>query len=185
MQYTDKYIIDEILNGNTQIISYFFCNSCKGLVYHIHSKVTQGRYEPDEIINELYLYLSDKNWHKLRNFDFRSTLTTWVSVVGIRYYRKKLASLIENTTNEALNLKHDCCEHPIDTLDSHIDVHSALSRMPNKRYRQVIQQLDLHEMAPEKLAEEMQVTTANLYNIHRRALQQLKSVMYGKDDLNR
>ena len=36
----------------------------------------------------------------------------------------------------------------------------------------------------EELAKEMNITTANLYNIHRRALQQLKVVMLGKEVFN-
>lgn len=69
-------------------------------------------------------------------------------------------------------------------IDDIIDVRQALNRMPNMRYRMVIQQLDLYEVEPEILAKEMNITVANLYNIHRRALQQLKVVMLGKEVFN-
>ena len=58
-----------------------------------------------------------------------------------------------------------------------MDIHSALKKMPNARYRQVIEVLDLQDVQPEKLAKEMDVTVDNLYNIHRRALLQLRMVM--------
>ena len=45
--------------------------------------------------------------------------------------------------------------------------------MPTKRYVFVIQRLILDEMEPEQLAQEMNITTANLYNIKRRAMAQL------------
>jgi DNA-directed RNA polymerase specialized sigma24 family protein len=54
--------------------------------------------------------------------------------------------------------------------------------MPNKRYSKVIVALDLQEMRPEQLAEEMDVTVDNLYNIHRRARLQLKLIMNRKED---
>lgn len=65
-----------------------------------------------------------------------------------------------------------------------MDVHNGLAKIPNPRYRMVIQQLDLCEVEPEELAKEMNITIANLYNIHRRALQQLKVVMLGKEAFN-
>ena len=57
-----------------------------------------------------------------------------------------------------------------------------LIKMPNKRYRKVIEVLDLQDIRPEILAEEMGVTVDNLYNIHRRALIQLRLVMGRKED---
>ena len=54
--------------------------------------------------------------------------------------------------------------------------------MQNQRYRQVIEMLDLQEMRPDLLAEQMNVTVDNLYNIHRRALLQLRMLMGKKED---
>jgi len=48
--------------------------------------------------------------------------------------------------------------------------------MPNQRYVHVIRRLVLEEQKPEQLAEEMNITAANLYNIRRRAMAQLTRV---------
>jgi DNA-directed RNA polymerase specialized sigma24 family protein len=48
--------------------------------------------------------------------------------------------------------------------------------MNNKRYVLVIQRLILEDWEPEQLAEDMGITTANLYNIKRRAMTQLTRV---------
>lgn len=183
-KYSDKEIVVGVLSGNQQITSYFFCSECKGLFYYIHSQISKYRYEPNEIANELFLYLSEKNWHKLRMFDFRSKLITWLTVVAIRYYRKKMAGVIDMKSVDTLNYQANYTDVPIESLESHIDINNGLSRMPNPRYRMVIQNLDLYKVEPEELAKEMKITTANLYNIHRRALQQLKVVMCGKEVLN-
>ena len=68
------------------------------------------------------------------------------------------------------------------SIERRIDIEQALERMPNERYRKVIFALDLQEMRPEQLAEEMDVTVDNLYNIHRRALLQLKLIINRKED---
>ena len=49
-------------------------------------------------------------------------------------------------------------------------------RTPNKRYVYVIHRLILEDWEPEQLAQEMNITTANLYNIKRRAMAQLTRV---------
>ena len=48
--------------------------------------------------------------------------------------------------------------------------------MPNKRYVMVIRRLVLEDEDPERLAREMNITAANLYNIKRRAMAQLARV---------
>lgn len=182
--YSDKEIVEGILAGNHRITSFFFCNDCRGLFYYIYSQISDYRWEPNEIANEILLYLSENNWQKLRMFDFRSKLKTWLTVVAVRYYRKKLAAVIEMQSVDTLMHQTNHCEATIDTLESHMDIHGGLLRMPNSRYRMVIQQLDLNEVEPDELAKEMNITTANLYNIHRRALQQLKVVMRGREAFN-
>lgn len=68
------------------------------------------------------------------------------------------------------------------STDRRMDVSAALLKMSNKRYRMVIEYLDLKEVKPEQLAKQMEVTVDNLYNIHRRALVQLRLVMGRKED---
>ena len=63
-----------------------------------------------------------------------------------------------------------------------MDIRAALQKMPNERYRKVIEVLDLQEVRPELLAEEMNITVDNLYNIHCRARVQLRLIMGRKED---
>jgi len=48
--------------------------------------------------------------------------------------------------------------------------------MPTKRYVYVIRRLILEDCEPEELAREMNITTANLYNIKRRSMAQLTRI---------
>lgn len=68
-------------------------------------------------------------------------------------------------------------------IDENIDVRQAVKQIHNARYRKVIEQLDLRDVAPESLAIDMGITVDNIYNIHRRALLQLKHIiMKRKED---
>lgn len=95
---------------------------------------------------------------------------------------KKMNGVIELVPQSTLIIQtNNHSAYQTDATDAQIDVYRGLHRMPNQRYRMVIEKLDLLDMNPETLAAEMKITTANLYNIHRRALQQLKVVMLGKE----
>ena len=57
--------------------------------------------DKNELINELYLYLQSDNWYKLRQFDFRSKLTTWLTVVAVRFFQKRKGVLMDYRNQSA------------------------------------------------------------------------------------
>ena len=181
-QYTDKEIVSKILAHDQLIIEYFFLKKCSPVFMYILHSVFDGKIDVKELINELLLYLSENNWHKLRQFDYRSRLTTWVRVVAVRFFVKKRNELIERGGYSALNTMKEQGFTPHAFMDRRMDLQKALNAMPNERYRKVIVALDLKEMTPEQLAKEMGITVDNLYNVHRRALLQLRCVMGRKED---
>ena len=58
------------------------------------------------------------------------------------------------------------------------DLERLFEAMPTKRYVHVIRRLILEDCEPEVLAKEMNITTANLYNIKRRAIAQLIRIAF-------
>lgn len=179
----DHELIDGILNNDSRTINYFFNKKCSKLFGYIIINVFDNNLEKkEELANELFIYLAKDNWHKVRQFDFRSQLMTWISVVAVRFFQKKRKELLERTTTIALNDKMWQEQSSSISIEQRMDIHSALKKMPNARYRQVIEVLDLQDVQPEKLAKEMNITIDNLYNIHRRALVQLRLVMGRKED---
>ena len=181
-QYTDEQIVDKILAHDQSVIEYFFLKKCSPVFMYILHSVFDGKINVEELVNELLLYLSENNWHKLRQFDFRSRLTTWVRVVAVRFFVKKRNELIERGGYSALDTMKEQGFTPHAFMDRRMDLQKALNAMPNERYRKVIVALDLKEMMPEQLAKEMGITVDNLYNVHRRALLQLRCVMGRKED---
>lgn len=100
----------------------------------------------------------------------------------MKFFSKKREQLIENDSQEPQIEQTKLFGSYNMAIDEIIDVRHAIKQIHNVRYRRVIEQLDLHDVAPENLAEDMGVTVDNLYNIHRRALLQLKLIMDRKED---
>lgn len=180
--YDDEQLVNGILNNDRPLIEYFFQKKCSKLFSYILLNVFDGNIDKRELVSELYLFMANNDWQVFRKFQFRSSLMTYVSVVAVRFFQKKRIALIDSMTTEELNVKMKQAYNSGLTIEQRMDIHSALKKMPNARYRQVIEVLDLQDVQPEKLAKEMDVTVDNLYNIHRRALLQLRMVMGRKEE---
>lgn len=180
--YDDHAIVEGILNNDGKLIEYFFKEKCSGLFAYIIVNIFDGNVDKQDLSQELFLYLAKNNWYKVRQFDFRSKLMTWVSVVAVRFFQKKRKELIEKIGSMPLNDEIWQEQSRAISDDRRMDLHTALAKMPNARYRKAIEVLDLQDVRPELLAEEMNVTIDNLYNIHRRARVQLRLVMGRKED---
>lgn len=66
-----------------------FCKKCSKLFSYILYSIYGNMTTLNELVNEFYLYIAADNWRKVRQFDFRSKLMTWVGVVAIRFFQKK------------------------------------------------------------------------------------------------
>lgn len=141
-----------------------------------------GKVDRDELVSELFLYLRANDWYKLRQFDYRSKLTTWMSVVAVRFFLKKRDLLIESESSETLISKNEHQTNPSLSHEMRMDIERALAKMKNERYRDVIIALDLNEIEPEEYAKSINTTVANLYNIRRRAHLQLGTFLRNKED---
>lgn len=92
-----------------------------------------------------------------------------VEGVGNSLFCKKRNMMIKDSTQESLyitNIK----ENTESVSSARSDLERVFNFMQNKRYVYVIKKLVLEDVKPEQLAQELGVTTANLYNIKRRAM---------------
>lgn len=180
--YDDEQLVNGILNNNRPLIEYFFQKKCSKLFAYILLNVFDGNIDKRELVGELYLFMANNNWQVFRNFQFRSSLMTYVSVIAVRFFQKRRTQLIDSPYSTDLNEKTWKGQTTSSPIDRRMDIQLALQKIPNARYRMVIEELDLQDVRPEQLADNMNVTVDNLYNIHRRALMQLRVVMGRKEE---
>ena len=173
---TDQEIIQGLIARDNLVTEEFFFDKCRPLFCSIMQKVFDYEVEYDEMVNELYVYLMENDAIKLRNFEYRSSLYQWLKVLAIRFFINKRGRLIEDASQET---PYDGRQQMADTdkdMTADGDIERLFNNMPNKRYVYVIRRLILEDCEYEDLAKEMNITTANLYNIRRRAMAQLTRV---------
>lgn len=170
---TDHEIIKGLIARDNRVTSEFFFVKCRPLFCSIMKLVFDHEVDYDEFVNELYLYLMENDAVKLRNFGYRSSVYQWLKVLAIRFFIHKRGRMIDDASKTTLYDERQQTADEEKDMTAEGDLKRLFDIMPNKRYVYVIRHLILENWEPDKLAKEMSITTANLYNIKRRAMAQL------------
>lgn len=173
---TDKEIINGLIARDNHITEEFFFVKCRPLFYSVMRSVFDYEVKYDEMVNELYVYLMEDDASKLRKFQYRSTVYQWLKILAIRFFIKKRNNMIDTANGGSLYEKENQIAAPCSDTSVEYDIEQLFNSMPTKRYVEVIRRLILEDCEPEVLAQEMGITTANLYNIKRRSMAQLTRI---------
>lgn len=172
----DQEIINGLIAKDGVMTQDFFFVKCRPLFYSIMKLVFDYEIKYDEMVNELYIYLMEDDAFKLRNFQYRSSVYQWLKILAIRFFIKKRNRMINDNSNETPYGEQDKTIDNESCKDAQYDLERLFEAMPTKRYVEVIRRLVLEDCEPEVLAQEMNITTANLYNIKRRSIAQLTRI---------
>lgn len=170
---TDQEIIEGLIARDNRVTKKFFFDKCRPLFCSIIKKVFDYEVDYDEFVNEVYVYLMENDAKKLRDFEYRSSVYQWLKVLAVRFFIHKRGRMIDGFSQ---NTPYDGCQQTVDTekdMTAEGDLERLFGNMPSKRYVYVIRRLILDDWEPDELAKDMNITTANLYNIKRRAMAQL------------
>lgn len=177
----DAIFIEALRNGNNTICRQFFYSEIGGILHKIRMEVFRGNVDFDEMVSELYLYLSRDNWSKFDGFDGKNgcRLRTWMIPVTWRYFMSIRERLLhtENTEDNPGALR-DYANDDL-RIQIAIDVNAVLSKMPNQRYAEIIRLLLIEGYAAQDVADMLGMRVENVYNLKHRAITQFIE-LYGK-----
>ena len=168
----DAIFIEALRNGNNTTCQQFFYNEIGGILHKIRMEVFRGNVDFDEMVNELYLYLSRDNWSRFDGFDGKNgcRLRTWMIPVAWRYFMSIRERLLhtENTEDNPGAIR-DYANDDL-RIQIAIDVNAVLSKMPNQRYAEIIRLLLIEGFSAQDVAEMLNVKVENVYNLKHRAI---------------
>lgn len=173
--YSDNDYIAGLKRGDAGAIQSFYYSLCSFTLNDIRWSLMQGRIDYDELVNELYVYMSIDNWHKLDTFKGKNncTLKSWMVRLAWRFFMQQRPRLLF----EGCPSKYESCngiEESEDSLNLEIamDVESTFKRMPNKRYVQVLKWMLVDGYDADEVAKLLDTPVSNIYNIKHRAILQ-------------
>lgn len=178
---TDAIFIKALKMGNNEISRQFFYKEIGGILHKIRMEVFRGNVDFDELVSELYIYLSRDNWTKFDGFDGKNgcRLRTWMIPVAWRYFmsiRERLLKTEKNDDNSGVikdSIRDDL------RIQIAIDVNAVLSRMPNQLYAEIIRLLLIEGYASQDVADMLDMKVENIYNLKHRAINQFIE-LYGQ-----
>lgn len=177
----DPIFIKALKNGNSEICRYFFYREIGGILHKIRMEIFRGKVDFDEMVSELYLYLSHNDWAKLDGFEAKDgcRLRTWMIPVAWRYFMSIRERLLYSDNTEAdTDAIMDYLRDDL-RIQIAIDVNAVLSRMPNQRYAEIIRLLLIEGYAAQDVADMLGMRVENVYNLKHRAITQFIEI-YGQ-----
>ncbi len=183
-QYTDREIVNAILQRHTTITKEYLYRRCYPMFRSLYSKYHTDCENVVEFINEIYVYIltpppNTTNRCKLAEFNFGCSLTTWLRVVAKNYchqlFRRKadvdFCALDCENIAEAYSMEIDANTFNMD------DLNKVVKRMPNARYRRLIELRYLEGKTVEETANILGTSMTNYYNMHLCAKTQIRTLL--------
>lgn len=176
-QYSDVEIQEGLLGNDTQMIRYvFYEHFCAMLHFNAQKAAGNKPVAYEDLVQELYLYMSKNEWEKLRRYTPQLPFVKWFSVVSYRFFKDFSCSMIDSSQNTPISELND---HTLVMVESNrndtmwMDIKDAIARLRPPRDKEVVEALVVNEEDPLEVAQRLNVTVGNLYNIKRRALAKL------------
>lgn len=182
---SDKELVELLLANDQEAIEYVFFHRCDGMFAHIVYNVFQSLVTKEELITDFYLYLSENDWNRLRKFEFKASLNTWLTVIAVRFFKKmrisqtKLVAIDPQLIVETR--KNETDDYDIINEMSRLELYKAIDQLSKPRERYALL-ADLTGKRAEDIAAEMGCTVAAVYNLTKKARMELKSKMQEKKE---
>lgn len=182
---SDKELVELLLANDQEAIEYVFFHRCNGMFAHIVYSVFQSLVTKEELITDFYFYLSENDWNRLRKFEFKASLNTWLTVIAIRFFKKMRISQTKLVTIDPQLIvetrKNETDDYDIINEMSRLELYKAIDQLSKPRERYALL-ADLTGKRAEDIAAEMGCTVAAVYNLTKKARMELKSKMQEKKE---
>lgn len=180
----DRKLVGLLLANDKEAVEYVFFHRCKGMFAHIIHSVFQSQGKKEELITEFYLYLCENDWSRLRKFEFRSALNTWLTVIAVRFFRKKRLGQTKLVVVEP-QLIVETQKNEVDDYDvlqemSRLELYKAIDHLSKPRERYALL-ANLAGKSAEEIAADMGCTVIAVYNLIKKAKEELRNLLKDKE----
>ena len=187
----ERKIIDGLLARDNKTTKVFFFTKCRPMFHNIIHNVFRDKADYDELVNDLYLYLMEKDGRKLRSFgqddtedndqDNAYALIKWLRTTAWRYFADKAEKeqsveerrkFVKNEDGEDVDVEIEDRNNKDPEID--IDAHIYFDMIKLERDREVLKKYFVEDLEADVISEKLGISKENLYNIKKRAINRLQ-----------
>ena len=190
MEINDQDIVWALLHRDETVTREFFYKKCYPLFKSVYDNYHTDCSTCMEFVNEIYIHVmtpsKDSGLCKLEQFQYRSTLFSWLKSVYLfycykKYKRKEKFStnyFSENNVDFGVRINGISESISLDETSLHSnDADIILRLMPNRRYSQLIRLRYLEGHSNEETAQLMGMNMNTFYNKHKMAKAQYIKIL--------
>ena len=177
-QLTDRQLLEKVFANDERAIVYcFYQKFLPTFEYHIFRLFPQGA-DVEEMVNELFLYLQEDDWHRMRTFNGTASLSTWISLISYRFFKQFKFSKIDSRGLVTINDKWETKDW-VTGKDpgATVDLERAFQSIANERDQQIAKALLLEDVEPGEIAKKYGLTVDYVYTIKNRTIKTLRQVL--------
>lgn len=188
----ERRIIDGLLAKDNKITKVFFFTKCRPMFHGMIHNIFRDSADYDELVNDLYLYLMEKDGRRLRSFgnnddtvdnsqDNAFALIKWLKTVAWRYFSNiaeeeqsvaERRKFVINEDGEEMDVEIEDKGNKDPAID--IDFNVFFDMIKLERDREVLKKYFVEDLEPDVISEKLGISKENLYNIKKRALTRLQ-----------
>lgn len=183
--WSDDKLVSAVIGGDQSAVVYMFYEKFSSTFqYHIY-KLFPGKVEVSDLVDELFLFLFEDDWKRLRTFDSsKASLSTWISTVSYRFFRDYKRSKID--LNGMITISDKWETFRGDWVQSHdagmmMDIERAIESISSDRDREIARALFVEDREYESVATEYDLTVDYVYTVKNRIVKQLRKTLKAYD----
>ena len=181
---SDHELVDRLKADDKETIEYLLFHRCNGMFAHVIHSVFHDQGKNEELIAEFYLFLRQNKWYCLREFKFMASLNTYLTKIAVRYFKKIHASQTKLVVVDPQLIVETRGKEP-DDFDllreySKLELYKAINRLSKPRERYAIL-AKLAGKSAEETADEMGCTVMAVYDLLKKAKEELKKLLKDKE----
>lgn len=178
---TDQEIVEKLLARDPVVTEWFYFVKCRPLFLSLMKKLFDYSIEYKEFVNEVVLFLMENDEHRLRSFDFQSTITHWLRRCLVRHFIRNGKVMIDDTSKEPPYPYEGSEVDVVSQINAKLDLDILLKILAkdNPRHSYVVKRILVDDAEFKNVALELDVQVSNLYNIKKRAIEDLTVIALG------
>lgn len=172
---TDRQFVADLLANDGKALECLLYDRYRSLL-RFNAMKAAPNVPVDDLVQELYLYISADNWARLKKYDPELPFERWFSVVSYRFFKDFSLRMIDSRRQIPITKIEDQRLLNAGTTQMNhmmMDIKKGFDELEPPRDREILTALILHDEEPQEVANRFNVTVDNLYNIKRRALAKL------------
>jgi DNA-directed RNA polymerase specialized sigma24 family protein len=173
----DKELLARMFDGRDDSLALYYLLKVKYIALLRFLLYTYNEYDGEEhdFIQDMYILLSESDYHALRTYREEAKFSTWLYLVASRFLYKKSKKARRWNSLEDIS-SADAIQYTDFDAGVKLELDIMLKYLPPK-YRKVLTKLCREDEASKKVAKEMNTTVNNIYNMKRRAIVALSLVV--------